>query len=105
VDTAEDKKAEDIVLLDLRPDTVIADFFVICNGTSDRQLRALNDYIRQAIREKYGIVPHATEGTPESGWIVMDYGDVIVHIFTAAERDYYDLAGFWSKASVLVSIQ
>lgn len=105
VDVVEDKKAEDIVLLDLGPDTVIADYFVICNGTSDRQLRALVNYVREGIKEKYAIVPHATEGDPDSGWVLMDYGDVIVHLFTEEERRYYDLEGFWKHANVLLSIQ
>lgn len=102
----EDRKAEDIVLLDLRPDTVIADFFVIANGTSDRQLRALVDYIREDAKANLSTLPFAVEGTAESGWILMDYGEVVVHIFTEEQRDYYDLEGLWGKvAQVLLSIQ
>jgi len=106
VDAVEDKKAGDIVLLDLRPDTVMADFFVICNGNSDRQLRALTEGIREATKEKFGILPFSTEGTPESGWILMDYSDVVVHLFTEELRDFYSLEELWSEeASVLLSIQ
>jgi len=106
VDVVEDKKAEDIVLLDLRPDTVIADFFILANGTSDRQLRALLDYVREDVKEKLGKIPVGVEGKPDSGWILLDYGDVVVHLFAAEQRDYYDIEGLWSNvANVLLSIQ
>lgn len=106
VDVVEDRKAEDIVLLDLRPDTVIADFFVIANGNSDRQLRALMDYVREDVKENLKEVPFSMAGTPESGWIVLDYGDVVVHLFSEDQRDYYDIEGLWSEAgNVLLSIQ
>lgn len=102
----EDKKATDIILLDLRPDTVMADFFVICNGNSDRQLRALSEAVREGTKEQFSLLPFSTEGTAESGWILMDYSDVVVHIFVEERRNYYDLEGLWSaEASVLLSIQ
>lgn len=106
VDVVEDRKAEDIVLLDLRPDAVIADFFVIANGNSDRQLRALMDYVREDVKENLKQIPFSMGGTPESGWIVLDYGDVVVHLFSADQRDYYDIEGLWSNVgNVLLSIQ
>ncbi|MGB7339169.1 MAG: ribosome silencing factor [Phototrophicaceae bacterium] len=106
VDIVEDRKAEDIVLLDLRPDTVIADFFVIANGNSERQLRALMDYVREDVKENMKTIPFSASGTPESGWIVLDYGDVVVHLFSEDQRDYYDIEGLWSEAgNVLLSIQ
>lgn len=106
VDVVEDRKAEDIVLMDLRPDTVIADFFVIANGTSERQLRALADYVKQDVKENLGKLPFSMVGTPESGWVVIDYSDVVVHLFNTHTRDYYDLESLWSKSgSVLLSIQ
>ncbi len=102
----EDRKAEEIVLLDLRPDTVIADFFVIANGTSNRQIRALSDYVRENIKEHHQVLPVSTEGTAESGWVLMDYGEVVVHIFSEEQRDYYDIEALWSDvANVLLSIQ
>ena len=101
----EDKKAEDIVLLDLRPDALIADFFVICTGNSDRQLKALIDHVRVGVKEKYELMPFAAEGEAASGWVLIDYGDVIVHMFLAEERRYYDLEGFWKQAKVLLSVQ
>lgn len=106
VEVVEDRKAEEIMLLDLRPNVVIADFFVICNGNSDRQLRALADNVREQVKEKFQTLPYATEGTADSGWVLMDYGDVVVHLFLEEKRQYYDLEGLWrSEASVLVSIQ
>ncbi len=107
VDVAEDKKASDIVLLDLRPDTVLADFFVILNGSSDRQIKALVDYIRTGVKERFdNHLPFSTEGTAESGWVLMDYSTVVVHIFLEEKRQYYDLEALWSaESSVLLSIQ
>lgn len=106
VDIVEDKKGEDIVLMDLRPDTVIADFFVVATGNSDRQLRALVDYVRDEVKQKTGRIPHATEGTPESGWVLIDYSEVVVHLFTANQREYYDLERLWGAVgSILLSIQ
>lgn len=106
VDVVEDRKAEDIVLLDLRPDTVIADFFVLCNGNSDRQIRALSEYVTEDVKERFGFKPYSSEGTPESGWVLMDYGSVVLHIFDEDTRDYYDLEGLWHEvAQVLLSIQ
>jgi ribosome-associated protein len=105
VDQVEDKKAEDIILLDLRPDVVIADFFVICTGNSDRQIKALAESVRESVKERFQKLPSSTEGTGESGWVLMDYGDVIVHIFHDQKRRYYDLEGLWRGAHVLLSIQ
>jgi len=106
VDIVEERKAEDIVLLDLRPHTVLADYFVICTGNSDRQIRALSDYIREDVKKNTGKFPKGIEGTPESGWILMDYGDVIVHVFSEDQRDYYDIESLWGNVSqVVVSIQ
>jgi ribosome-associated protein len=106
VDTAEDKKAQDIVLLDLRPQAVIADFFVLTNGNSDRQLKALAENIRESVKERFSLLPYSTEGTPESGWMLLDYGEVIVHLFVEERRTYYDLEGLWrGESKVVLSIQ
>ncbi len=105
VDVVEDKKAEDIVLLDLRPDIVIADFFVIANGNSDRQLKALAEHVREGVKERFQKLPFSVEGTSDSGWVLMDYGDVIVHLFLETKRRYYDLEGLWRGAHVLLNIQ
>ena len=101
----DEHKAENIVLLDLRPDTVIADFFVVCTGTSDRQITALVDHVKKALKEQHDRRPFSEEGTAESGWKLLDYGDVVAHFFLEEVRDYYDLEGLWHKANVLVAIQ
>ncbi len=105
VNAVEDKKAEQIVLLDLRPDAVIADFFIICSGGSDRQIKAIGENVRDVIKERYQRRPVAVEGEATSGWMLIDYGDVIVHIFDEDTRLFYDLEGFWNQAQVLLSIQ
>jgi ribosome-associated protein len=78
---------------------------VICNGNSDRQIKALADNVRESIKERFGKLPFSVEGTAESGWMLMDYGDVIVHLFLAEKRLYYNLEGLWRSANVLLSIQ
>ncbi len=106
VDALEDKKAENILLLDLRPDGIIADFFVICTGNSDRQIKALAEATRDVIKTRYGSRPAAVEGESKSGWMLMDYGALIVHIFDAERREFYDLEGFYAEQSnVMVKIQ
>ncbi len=106
MDIVEDRKADDIVLLDLRPNVVLADFFILCNGNSDRQMKALIDHVREDVKERFGKLPFSVEGTAESGWVLMDYSDVVVHLFLEEKRQYYDLETLWSnEASVLLSIQ
>ena len=105
VDAVEDKKAEQIVLLDLRPDSIVADYFVICSAGSLRQLRAVADNVREMIKLKFERLPYSVEGEGESGWILMDYGDVVAHIMSGEQRDYYDLEGLWNEANIVVSIQ
>jgi len=106
VDNAEDRKAEDILLLDLRPDNIIADFFVICSGNNERHLRALSETLRQEVKDKYQQIPFTNEGKAENGWVVMDYGDVVVHLFSHEKREYYALEELWDAASkVMLRIQ
>jgi len=116
VDALEDKKAENILLLDLRPtgllgqkaehgDYTITDYFVIATGNSDRQIRALAEHVREAIKILYEKGPSSVEGEANSGWVLMDYGDIIVHIMSEEQRDFYDLEGLYRQANVLLSIQ
>jgi ribosome-associated protein len=104
VELAEDKKAADIVLLDLAELTTLADAFVICSGGSERQLAAIADGIVEGLREE-GVRPIGREGTPASHWVLVDFGSVIVHVFTPPERDYYGLEKYWSAARVVVRVQ
>ena len=104
VELAEDKKAADIVLLELAPLTTLADYFVICSGGSERQLDAIADGIVSSLRDER-TRPIGREGTPASHWVLLDYGSVIVHIFTPPERDYYGLEKHWSEARTILRVQ
>jgi ribosome-associated protein len=104
VELAEDKKAADIVLLDLGELTTVADAFVICSGGSERQIAAIANGILEALRDE-GVKPFGREGTPESHWVLVDFGSVIVHVFTPPERDYYELEKHWSGAKVILRVQ
>jgi len=104
VDLAEDKKAADIVLLDLAGLTTLADYFVIASGGSERQIDAIADGIASGLRDT-GIRPIGREGTPESHWVLLDFGSVIVHVFTPPERDYYQLEKHWSEAKTVLRVQ
>ena len=104
VELAEDKKAADIVLLDLAELTTLADAFVICSGGSERQIDAIANGIVEGLREE-GVRPIGREGTPASHWVLVDFGSVIVHVFTPPERDYYGLEKYWSAARVVVRVQ
>jgi ribosome-associated protein len=104
VELAEDKKAADIVLLDLVGLTTLADAFVICSGGSERQISAIADGIVEGLRDER-VKPIGREGTPASHWVLVDFGSVIVHVFTPPERDYYGLEKHWSAARVVVRVQ
>lgn len=95
---AADKKAERIKILDLRGISTFTDLFVVCSGTSDPQLKAISNGIQQTLREEAGVKPHAVDGFPSSHWIVLDYLDVVVHIFHESKRDFYGLEDLWSDA-------
>ncbi len=92
------------MLLDTRGICSFADYFVMCSAQSSRQIKAIYGEIMHSIK-KEGILPRHCEGTVDSGWLLLDYGDVIVHIFATIERDYYQLDELWSQASPVVRIQ
>lgn len=96
-----DKKAVDPVVLDLRGISTFTDFFVICSGESEPQIKAIANSIREALREKCDRKPFAEDGFPASQWIVLDYSDVIVHIFHTEKRAHYGLEDLWSDAKRL----
>jgi ribosome-associated protein len=102
VDILEEKKAEDILLLDLIGECSFTDYFVICSGPSERTLRALSEEIRTRMKSEYDGLVASVEGEAESGWILVDFGDVIVHIFSEPIRGYYDLEEFWGNGRVVV---
>lgn len=103
-DVAADKKASDVVVLDIRDRSVIADYFVICTGSNVRQIQAIASAVEEKLSE-LGVWNRGKEGDAESGWMLMDCGDVIVHIFGPMERDFYRLERLWSGAPTVVYLQ
>lgn len=95
---AADKQAENIVALDLRGISTFTDFFVICSGSSEPQLKAIAGGITEGLRKDHGVKPHAQDGFPMSQWVVIDYGDVVVHIFHESKRELYSLEDLWNDA-------
>ena len=92
---AADKKAIDIVALDLRGIAGYTDFFLICSGGSDRQTKAIHDGIHEGMKKEHDVLPRRVEGLSEARWILMDYLDCVVHVFTPDTRDYYRLEQLW----------
>jgi len=105
VEIASDKQASDIVLLDIRPVATVADYFVVMSTASDRQMAAVVRDLDDVLREEADIRPLRIEGRAASGWVLMDYGDVIVHVFSAEQRAFYRLEELWSTAVPLVRVQ
>ncbi len=103
MELAAGKKASRIVLLDLRKISIIADYFLICSGESERQLQAIADEVWEKM-EARGILPRRVEGTAESGWILIDFGAVVFHVFDPPRRDFYRLEEVWSQARPLAII-
>ncbi len=101
----EEKQAQDILLLDIRKQAPFADYFVIATATSERQSKSLVDTLVDTLRQKARIRPLFIEGESYSGWQLLDYGQVIVHIFSPELRDYYRLEELWREARVVVHLQ
>ena len=100
-DLAADRKALDIVQLDLRGILGYADYFIICTGRTDRQTKAIHDAVHAGMKAEYGQLPRRVEGLTEARWILMDYLDVVVHVFTPEMREYYRLEQLWGEAPAL----
>jgi ribosome-associated protein len=103
-DIISDTPAKDTVVLDIHELSPFADYFVITDGANERQLRAINRTVAEKMAE-VGIRPERTEGAAPSGWIVLDFGDVLVHIFSEEQRDFYRLEDVWAEAPTLLAIQ
>jgi ribosome-associated protein len=100
---ASDRKALDIVQLDLRGIIAYTDYFLICTGRTDRQTKAIHDAIHQGMKSEHGRLPRRVEGLPQGRWILMDYLDVVVHVFTPETREYYRLEQLWGEAPARVT--
>ncbi len=98
---ADNKKAENIVILDVRKISSVTDFFVIASGTSEPHLRAIVEEITGQVRDEVGQRPNAVDGTAHGAWVVLDYFDVIVHIMRQDARERYDLEGLWGDAKAV----
>jgi ribosome-associated protein len=97
---AADKKAIDLVELDLRGVLGYTDYFVICSGNTGRQAKAIHDGILEGLKHEHEMLPRRVEGSADGGWILMDYLDVVVHIFTPQTREFYRLEQLWGEAPV-----
>jgi len=95
---ADNKKAENVLILDVRELSSVTDYFVIASGTSEPHLRAIVNEIEDKLREDYGVRPRAMDGTFQTAWVVLDYFDVIVHVMRSDVRDRYDLETLWGDA-------
>ncbi|MDQ6419050.1 ribosome silencing factor [Paenibacillus sp. LHD-117] len=100
VDAADDKKAVDVIALNLKEVSLVADYFVICSGNSDTQVQAIATEVRKQA-EKLGARVRGLEGMDTARWVLIDLGDVIVHVFHRDEREYYSLERLWSDAKVV----
>jgi len=98
VHAVQDKKALDVVVLDLRKAGGFTDFFVICTGTNPRQIAAVADSVEDTLRTEFGERPHLKEGVEKSQWILLDYFNFVVHIFSREYRDFYELERLWGNA-------
>jgi len=96
----DEKKAEDIKIIDIRSISVIADYFIIAGGTNTRQVKAIADNVEEKLA-KEGIFPKSTEGYQSANWILLDYNDIIIHIFNRDERLFYDLERIWSDGKLV----
>jgi ribosome-associated protein len=101
---AEDKQAHDIIMLDLRGLTTIADYFVVCTAESDRQLRAVVNALDEDLT-KSGVKQPRIEGSPDTGWVLLDFSDVIIHVFAPEQREFYRLERLWKQAQPVVVVQ
>jgi ribosome-associated protein len=105
VDALQEKKGIDILVLDIHTQAIFADYFVICSGDSEPQLRALTQATLEEAKKVGQRMPKGVEGTPADGWVLVDFGDVVVHLFAPEKRAYYDLESLWHNARVVIRMQ
>ena len=97
-----DKKGEDVLLLDIRDISILTDYFVIGSTTSERQAKAITESIKQETKRRFDVRPLHIDGEPATGWVLMDYGSVVVHLFAPEIRAFYDLEGLWQNGRIVV---
>lgn len=100
----EEKKGEDILILDITGISSFTDYFVICSGTTDRMLKSLADTVMNTVKKHDGMKPRQ-EGRADTGWLLIDLGDVIVHLFSPDQRDFYRLEDLWSNGKILLKLK
>lgn len=96
----EDRQAKEIIAYDVRGNSTLADYFLVCSGNSSTHLQAIASHLGQATKE-LGVMPRSVEGTPESRWLLIDYNDVVIHIFHPDSRAYYEIEGLFKQAKVI----
>ncbi len=104
IEALEEKKAENIVLIDIHEIASFTDYFIICSGTSDRMIDSLADGVMESAKHKADLLGKK-EGQASSGWVLVDFGDIIVHLFSPDQRDYYRLEQLWEKGKILLHVQ
>lgn len=105
VDAIEEKQGEDIVLLDIQQLSPHVDYFVVCSGSSERQLKAILDHVVETLQTRHNYRPRRIEGQSESGWVLIDFIDIVVHVFSASQRAFYQLEDVWKEAPVVLRMQ
>jgi ribosome-associated protein len=105
LDILDETKGENILILELAEVCSFTDYFVICTGSTERMLDALSDAVRVMVKKRHKLGVMKIEGDAQSGWILLDYGDVIVHLFSQDLREYYNLEELWREGKILIRIQ
>ncbi len=101
---ANEKLAEDVVILDMRPVCVYTDFFVVATGRNARQTKAIYDEVHGQLKQESRLIPRAVDGTKEAEWIIADYLDVVLHVFTPETRQFYRLEDLWGDVPVVEAV-
>jgi len=102
VDAIAEKQGENVVLMDIHALTPLADYFIICSARSDRQIKAIIDDLHEQTKRHLAASPRRVEGQAASGWVLVDYGDIVVHVFTPRTRAFYNLESLWKDAPVVL---
>ncbi len=105
VDAIAEKQGEQVILMDLQAISPIADYFVICSANGDRHVKAIAEWVQEHTQRQLEISPRRVEGNASSGWVLVDYDDIVVHIFTHRTRAFYSLETLWKDAPVLLRMQ